>query len=399
MMRANTPTSHFQSTAEAALEVPRPPGARMVYLDRLRIGLVVLVVLHHVAMAYGAGGLGFYYVDPPETFFSRNLLVFVLHNQAWFMGAFFLVAGYFTPGSLDRRGTAGFLKSRSIRLGIPLVIYSAVLNPIAMTGWFHVPDELGPLTWATFDYVDHVRMGPTWFLALLLIFSSAYAVWRSLVGSRTAGRPPASGPGVVGIAAFVLLLAGVQFFLRMQVAIGESWAGFPSLAYLAQYVAFFVIGTVAYRRRWLQSLRTSTGLIGLGAAAGVTLLLFPLAFSGEWFSIELTEAVNRAMGDGNWQSAVYSLWDATLAVGLCLGLLVLLRGAGHRDGALGRFLARHSYGVYVVHIPIVVYTAVLVSDTGLAHTGRLLLTAAVAVPLSFALAAVVRWLPRASRVL
>ncbi len=41
---------------------PATTDRRMFYLDNLRIGLIVLVVLHHVAMAYGAAGLGFYYV-------------------------------------------------------------------------------------------------------------------------------------------------------------------------------------------------------------------------------------------------------------------------------------------------------------------------------------------------
>jgi hypothetical protein len=46
----------------------------------------------------------------------------------------------------------------------------------------------------------------------------------------------------------------------------------------------------------------------------------------------------------------------------------------------------------------VVYLAVLVRDVGLDHTGRLLLTAAIAVPVSFLVAAAVRMLPGAKRV-
>lgn len=387
------------STADSPLEPAGTPTSRLVYLDRLRIGLTVLVVLHHVAMAYGAGGLAFYYVDLPESFFSRNLLVFVLANQAWFMGAFFLVAGYFTPRSLDGKGTTGFVKSRMIRLGIPLAFFAAVLNPIAMTGWFHVDDELGPLTWDTFDYLDHVRMGPTWFLALLLIFSGGYAIWRSAFGHRFAGRSDASFPGLVWIVGFVLALAGTEFLLRTQLAVGESWGGFPSLAYLPQYLSFFALGVIAYRRDWLQTLPTRVGLIGLAVAAAASLLLFPLAFSGDWFSLELTDAVSKAMGDGYRESAMYALWDATLAVGLSLGLIVLLRGLGNRHGAPGRFLAANSYGTYLLHIPIVVYAAVVISTTGFSHTGRLLLAALVAVPISFLAAAVVRKVPGVTRVL
>ncbi len=365
----------------------------MVYLDRLRIGLTMLVVLHHVAMAYGAGGLAFYYVDLPETIISRNLLVFVLFNQAWFMGAFFLVAGYFTPRSLDRKGTRDFLSSRLIRLGIPLVLYSAVLNPLAMTGWFHVDEQLGPMTWETFRYLDHVRMGPTWFLALLMIFSAGYAIWRLVAGRRSERSSTAPVPGAMWIVGFILALAGTEYLLRLSLAVGESWAGFPSLAYLPQYLAFFALGTVAYRGDWLRRIPITTGMVGLVVAAGASVLLFPLAFSGDWFSLELTEALNSAMGDGGWQSAVYALWDAALAVGLSLGLIVLLRETTAREGAMGRFLTRNSYGTYVVHIPIVVYIAVVVANTELAHTERFALTALIAVPLSFLVAAAGRALP------
>lgn len=380
------------------VELPTESG-RLIYLDRFRIGLTVLVVLHHVAMAYGAGGLGFYYVDLPETFFSRNLLVFVLGNQAWFMGSFFLIAGYLVPRSLDRKGTVGFVRSRAVRLGIPLVIYALVLNPIAMTGWFHVPEELGPMSWDTFEYWDHVRMGPTWFLALLLIFSFIYAGWRVVGGRRAASSTPSNVPGPALIGLFVVVLVAVEYFLRMQVAVGETWGGFPSLAYLAQYVAFFSVGVLAARGDWLRRVPTSTGMIGIAAAIGATVLLFPLAFSGDWFSLELSEAVTLAMGDGTWQSAVYATWDTTLAVGLSLGIIVILRALPNRERALGRLLTRTSYATYLVHIPIVVYTAVLISDVDLSHTGRLLLAAAIAVPTSFAVAIVVRKLPGASRVL
>jgi peptidoglycan/LPS O-acetylase OafA/YrhL len=380
------------------VDLSTSPG-RLIYLDRFRIGLTVLVVLHHVAMAYGAGGLGFYYVDLPDTFISRNLLVFVLGNQAWFMGAFFLVAGYFTPRSLDRKGTSAFMRSRAMRLGIPLVVYCLVLNPLAMTGWFHVSEELGPMSWDTFDYWDQVRMGPTWFLALLLIFSVVYASWRAISIRRVADPVRSKAPGLAVIALFAATLAVVEYFLRMQVAVGESWGGFPSLAYLAQYAAFFGVGVVAARHDWVRMLPTSTGAIGIGAALAASVLLFPLAFSGEWFSLELSEAVSLAMGDGNWQSGVYAAWDATLAVGLTLGIIVSLRAMKNRERALGRMLARSSYATYLVHIPIVVYVAVLISDTGLSHTGRLMLAAVVAVPASFAVATLVRKLPGVSRVL
>ena len=81
-----------------------PKNYRLFFADHLRAALVILVVLHHVAMVYG-GIQPFYYLEPPASLPAFLVpLVFVLLNQGWFMGALFLLAGYFTPGSYDRKG-------------------------------------------------------------------------------------------------------------------------------------------------------------------------------------------------------------------------------------------------------------------------------------------------------
>jgi hypothetical protein len=78
--------------------------SRLFFGDHLRLVLTILVVLHHVAMVYGASA-PFYYAEPPFTdpLAFQVFMIFVLLNQAWFMGAFFLLAGTFVPGSYDRK--------------------------------------------------------------------------------------------------------------------------------------------------------------------------------------------------------------------------------------------------------------------------------------------------------
>ncbi|MBN1963168.1 MAG: hypothetical protein JW910_00875, partial [Anaerolineae bacterium] len=67
---------------------------RLFFIDHLRAALMILVVVHHVALVYGASA-PFYYVEPPfnDTLAYQVLLTFVLFNQAWFMGAFFCWRG------------------------------------------------------------------------------------------------------------------------------------------------------------------------------------------------------------------------------------------------------------------------------------------------------------------
>jgi fucose 4-O-acetylase-like acetyltransferase len=313
------------------------------------------------------------------------------------MGVFFMVAGYFTPGSFDRKGAGSFLGSRIVRLGIPLIFFALVLNPLSITGWFFVADFLGPMTAETYSYTDNIRMGPMWFVALLLIFSFVYAAWRLVTRTRS-GREP-EPPSYLAIAGFVAVLAAASYFLRMQITVGEELLGFPSLAYLPQYLAMFVIGTVAYRGDWFRKLSAAKGVVGGLAAAAAAVLLYPLAFSGEMFSLELTEALSKAFGEGHLRSAVYALWDSITVVGLSLALIVLLRAVGNWKAKVARFLAANSYAVYVLHIPVVVYLAVVLRDVETEHLWKFAMASAIAVPLCFFVAALVRAIPGVKRVL
>ncbi len=386
--------------SEVVVDIRDLDDGRLHYIDHLRAALVTLVVLHHVALVYGAGA-PFYYVEPPfgDATGFRWLLVFVLANQGWFMGAFFLLAGYFTPGAFDRKGSGVFLRDRLIRLGIPLAVYVFLLNPFAELGPWLMPSELTGLTGAAGwgDYPDMIGLGPLWFVAMLLVFSFGYVGYKSLAGGS--GRTTAAMPGYAAIGAFTVVLAAASYGWRMVVPLGESVWQFPTLAYLPQYLSFFVIGALAYRRDWLATLSSAKGVIGALAAAAAAVFLFPLAFSGEMFTLEVTEALENAMGDGTWQSAVYAAWDSVFAVGLTLGLIVAFRGMAKRKNAFGGFLAKHSYAVFVLHIPVVVYGAYLLRSIEMTAIAKTAVVSAVVVPVCFAVAFVLRRIPGVSRVL
>jgi fucose 4-O-acetylase-like acetyltransferase len=237
----------LQTKEESPVQITSRKSSRLFFIDHLRAVLVILVVLHHVALVYGASVQGYYYVEPPFTDPQafNQLLIFALVNQAWFMGAFFLLAGYFTPGSFDRKGPGSFIRDRLIRLGIPLILFTFVLSPISNLGLYLMPAELtgitNPLTWQS--YPKLIGLGPLWFVAMLLIFSFGYAAWRMLTRNRTSPlKSKASLPGYRLIGIFILALALVSYLFRMIVPLGESvslfvdFLSFPTIAYLPQYL-------------------------------------------------------------------------------------------------------------------------------------------------------------------
>jgi len=329
------------------------------------------------------------------------LLVFALVNQSWFMGALFLLSGYFTPGSFDRKGLGSFLKDRLLRLGIPLILFYFVISPVSWIGLWHMPASLtgitDPFTWQT--YTHFFGMGPLWFVAMLLVFDFGYAIWRMLTRNQAPKSTSNSSlPSYLLIGVFILALAGVSYLIRMVIPIGKEVLDFPTLAYLPQYLGLFIIGLIASRRNWFRTLPGSMGLVGFVIALVAGIFLFPLAFSGRLFSLEFGPAFTNLMGNGQWQSAAYSLWDSTFAVGMCLGVITLFRYLFDRQGRFCRFLSQHSYSVYVIHIPVVVFLAVALKGIALAALLKFGLLAIIAVPASFAAAYIVRKIPFASRI-
>jgi hypothetical protein len=312
---------------------PHPPSdpwaGRLYFADHLRVALTILVVLHHVSVIYGAN-TAFYYIEPPpptDVLAYLVLLIFELLNQAYFMGFFFLLSGYFSPASLDRKGPGLFLRDRLIRLGIPLVAFMLLLNPLAAIGIWQMPVSQRkltvPLTWAV--YPKLIGPGPMWFIEMLLMFDVGYAAWR-LVRTNPAPDPERipGPPSYLQVGILVLALAIASYLTRIVAPLGASVPvlAFPTPSYLPQDISFFILGIVAFRRDWLRTISRSMGRVGFAVALGATILLFPIALTGKL----------HFLGGGYWQSGVYALWDSLFLVGMILGLITLFRRLFNRTG-------------------------------------------------------------------
>jgi len=399
-----TTNESIQPAEKSPAKASSGKTSRLFFIDHLRAALVILVVLHHVAIVYGAGA-PFYYVEPPFTdpLAFMVLLVFVLFNQAWFMGALFLIAGYFTPGSFDRKGSGSFIKSRLLRLGIPLLIFFFVLSPISSIGYWGMPAELtgitNPLTWQAYPFL--LGLGVAWFVALLLIFSFGYLAWRWLTRNRASSSTSTSStPTYLGIGIFILALAIVTYLVRIIIPIGKEVLDFPTLGYLPQYLSFFIVGAVAYRRKWFRTTPGSMGAVGFVTALVASVLLFPLATSGRMFSLAFTDPADFIfVGNGVWQSAAYALWDSIFAVGMVLAAITFFRRFFNKESGFGRFLSQQSYAVYIIHVPIVVFIGIALKGIQVAPLLKFGLAALIAVPTCFVVAYVLRKIPGVSRVL
>jgi surface polysaccharide O-acyltransferase-like enzyme len=370
-------------------------GSRLFYLDNLRVYLSVLVILHHAAIAYGGSG-DWPVKDPAVDEFSPIFLTFFTAvNQSYFMSAFFLLAGYFTPQALERKGAHSFLQDRLARLGVPLVVYSILIinfNQVLLRVWM----RREPFRW-----ILAYEPGHLWFLQALLLFALIYVFYRvsvdrGLTKQRFRFYPNRFPPNYVLILGIVLLTV-LTFVLRIRFPVGQ-WV-FPGfqLAHFVHYAFCFQVGILAYRGDWLNRLSREQAR-RWGIAALVMLpVFFVVAILGG--ALEADAALTPFLGGLHWQSFAYAMWESIMLIAVLTFLLYLFRERFSRSSPLLRSMAASVYTVYIIHQTVVIASNVLFLPVRIPTILKFPLVSLIVVPLCFGLASLIRRIPYTRRVL
>jgi hypothetical protein len=329
---------------------------RLLYIDNLRILLTVLVIMHHFAIGYGAPG-GFYYRENGSMSDISEILMTLLLaiNQAFFMGFFFMISSYFSPGSIDRKGGGAYLKDRLKRLGIPILFYMLVVDPVLGYVSARLNGYNGSLREALtshYSSVLHFSAAQMWFVAALLAFAIIHVIWRRFAKPMSDSKGAA--PSNVAIAIFALALGLVTFIVRIWLPVGweipiVSW----QVAHFPQYIALYILGLVAYRRNWFEAVTNAQGKTWFFIVLGLV-VLFPVLFI---VGGALEGVLGPYFGGLHWQSFVYSVWEQFMCMGMVITLLVWFRRRFTEQGRLAKAMSGAAYATYVFHAPTIILVA------------------------------------------
>jgi glucans biosynthesis protein C len=202
---------------------------RAAFIDHIRVALTVLVIWHHSAIMFGGPG-GWYLRNPVDGKLTEVLFTLMCSvDQAFFMGAFFLFSGYFTPRAFDSKGIAKFALDRFLRLGVPLLVYGFLIGPMTVALSAHVKGAPFWSTWLQFLSEPRFDIGPLWFAYALLLFNIGYVLWRWLRPCEStyaaSGAQSASLLTHGRLAAAVVVTAAAAFALRLWHPVGSQWWG------------------------------------------------------------------------------------------------------------------------------------------------------------------------------
>jgi len=371
--------------------------SRLLYIDNLRILLTILVILLHLSIGYGAPG-DWYYNEEGQigTVSSIVMTLFVALNQAFFMGFFFMLSSYFSPNSLDRKGSRLFLTDRIKRLGIPMFFYALILNPLLEYA-LEIFNGFEGSFWQALQegYFRSIGLGPTWFVEALLLFAILHVLFHCIKPSMP-GRTEGRAPDNWAMVPFAIGLGLITFVVRIWLPVG--WWLEPlhfQLAHFPQYIALYIIGILAYQNNWFGKLTDRQGRTWLWITAGL-IILFPVIFVAGG---ALQGNLDPFIGGWHWQSLAYSMWEELMCVAVVITLLVWYRNRFNNQGKLGKAMSSAAYGTYIVHAPIITLLALTLSGIKMDLTLKFVLVAPVAVAFSFLVGYLVKKLPVARAIL
>jgi peptidoglycan/LPS O-acetylase OafA/YrhL len=390
-------TSHqIEALAAQSVSAPEHGVRRSAWIDNARTAVIVLVVNMHCSVTYSHVG-GWYLKDGPEGSLSEKLpyIFWIFHLQSFFMGLLFFLAGSFADGAIRRRGPASFVRERLFRLGLPALLYMAVLQPLIVYGLLGAAQGEADTSWPSI-YLHYLASGqflggsgPMWFVLALLAFSAFLAAWRAVFA---ANHLPAHGqaPSAQSLWAFAAVLALATALTRCVFPIGTSFYNFQ-LGYFPQYIAAFAVGVAAGKAGWLNDLAASRRAKFAGYLAlfgGPLLLGLVLYFGGAPSEGPGPGEHGPILYFGGWSLQAFgaAMWEQFAGVGLALGMMAWCWRRFPRESSVSRWLAERSFAVYLFHAPILVALTLLFRPIQISQLAHVLLLTVAGLVLSFAVA-------------
>ena len=347
-------------------------------IDNLKVVLVAGVILTHAVLTYADAGDWFYQEKNLGELVTLVVFLPGLVGALFAMGLFFLVAGWFSPPALERKGPWRFSQDRILRLGLPLMAFVVLVTPFVNELVAYQTEDLHRPVLAFFRHlIGHLDTGPLWFLAI-----------RAIRPRSADPRSPGDEGGSGELRAWHLVVLGVviavtSFLVRLEFAMDSKQVMNVHVFQWPQHLALFGFGVLCGERGWLDPvpdrLRRGCGWVALAAMAALPVVM---ALGGAFAEDGSPDAFS---GGVHWESLATSAIEGALAVGASIWFVAWFRRRWSHQGPLARELARAAYGAFILQTPVLVLVALALRPLSMAPELKLLVLAPVAVMASFGL--------------
>jgi peptidoglycan/LPS O-acetylase OafA/YrhL len=271
-----------------------------------------------------------------------------------------------------------------LRLGLPLLAYLLVVNPLAdLVGNVWQEDR------SFASYLGETELSIMWFVAALLACSLGYAALRRVHPASRRHRRPGLAAALTGAATITV----VSVLVWPTTSLLDGHLMSIRLGAWTQGIVLFTLGVLAGEARWDGRITVrAEHRWGVVAATGS-------ALTGLVVALARSEDVNAVFHQMRWQGVAFAALYGLVSVAFTLWCVAWVRRRWVRHGPLLARAGRASYATYLVH-PLVL-TTVMIAFRWLPVGPELkfLVVTVVAVPTCFACGFALTRLPGVRRVL
>lgn len=345
--------------------VARPATRRLLGLDSVRVLALLGVVLYHSVAAYSTN-TPYWRVHDGSSMIATDIRELV---DVFIMPLFFFLAGYFTLGSLRKKGHWSYFKGKFWELGyVWLVVVLLVIPFISWAGarqtgaagsylgsWSSWLEGIGETRLGVFETNAQVIHMHFWFISLLFLFFVVFVLlhkagsrfWPASVKITPSGRS-STVPTSVILAGFGLA-TGLVYFGSLLLWPDTSWLTVKLFLQfqptkLCIFAAYFGLGIYAYSRNWLSD----------GLPLGRLRVWAPVAALLAVGFMVVGQRVFEHAASTQTLAPAYLLAYAFARAFLLLAILVTVCSLGvryfNRPSHFISTLVDNSYYIYLVHL-------------------------------------------------
>ncbi|HLN90036.1 MAG TPA: acyltransferase family protein [Candidatus Binatia bacterium] len=335
--------------------------SRLVSMDFVRVLALLGVILFHASGAYA--NIPYWSVQNGTSSVAIGIRELV---DVFIMPLFFFLAGYFTLGSLRKKGSWGFIKSKFWELGFAWIVIVILVIPFSwwivnhqtttgsyLTTWFTWIQSAGQTRLGVFETPAQSVHLHFWFISLLFAFFIAFLLIYKVSGNYAAKHFITAETSTSAKKTSLALLAfGVScvvgYFISLLLVPDQSWLTInlflefqPSKLFI--FAACFAFGIYAYSKNWFADGK-QIGKLSMWIAATILLSVAFLLVGRDEFQNSLATPL----------SYVYLLLYAALRSFLLLSVMLTVCSLGvryfNRPSRTISSLASNSYNIYLLHL-------------------------------------------------
>lgn len=362
--------THYQQPIDVPLTEPlHPDTIRYHYLDNLRALALMLGIFFHAALAYTPFLQEVWLVA--NSTHSRTMEYFAFFSHLFRMPLFMLIAGFFACYLLKKRGFKGFIKNRSVRILAPLFIFLPLTIAAFIAIVIYASGNIENKSIILQFFMDNHNNPDApkipfstmhlWFLFnLLLFYIAAMLITKMNLFSIQKWLSHCSATQLRIILLLVLPLILVpSFYAQALPPLAAPDRIYPQLWAFGYYGIFFLVGWIFFtNQNLLDSLKDKWQLL-----IGVAVVLYGIVFTLYPESLTIDEAINPdAYPVDTFTQILTSILHALIATYMVLGLLLMGKKLLNTANGFFRYMADASYWIYLIHLPIILLTQMILLD-------------------------------------